>query len=74
MNHTHKFLLLAFVVNLNSRFAILLKNGERPVLNIALDILVVHLAANETFSVEDRILGVGVERILRAISDTEYTR
>lgn len=41
-------------------------------LHIALDFGVVNLATKETLGVEDSVLGVGVERILRRITNQTF--
>jgi hypothetical protein len=50
--------------------AILLRNLEGPVLQVAFDILVVNLAADKSLGVEDGVFGVGVVRVLGAVTDT----
>ena len=42
-------------------------------LHVALDLGVVSLAANKTLGVEDGVLRVGVERVLRTITNTRET-
>ena len=42
-------------------------------LHVALDLRVVGLAANKTLGVEDGVLRVGVERVLRTITNTRET-
>jgi hypothetical protein len=60
---------VAVVLDLDRRFFVLLDDLERPMLDVTLDVGVIHLAANETLSVEDRVLGVGVECILCGITN-----
>ena len=68
---TYELAVLALVLHFNSRLLILLDHLERPVFLVALDLGVVDLATDETLGVEDRVLGVGVVRVLSSISDTE---
>jgi hypothetical protein len=67
---THKVTLFALVRHGDCGFAVLLLDLERPVLKIALHVLVVHLAANKTLSVEYGVLGVGVVGVFGAVTDT----
>ena len=62
---------VALVVNLDDGLAGLLNDLERPVLHVLLNFRVVELATDETLRVEDRVLRVGVECVLRGITDTE---
>ena len=39
-------------------------------LHVALDLRIIELATNETLRVEHRVLRVGVEGVLRAVTDT----
>lgn len=57
---------------MNDRLVVLRSDLERPVLHIALDFGVVNLATKETLGVEDSVLGVGVERILRRITNQTF--
>jgi hypothetical protein len=50
---THKFLLLATVLDTDVRFPGLVKNLEREMLDIGLHPGIIELAADETFGVED---------------------
>jgi hypothetical protein len=38
---------------------------------VALDLRIVHLAANQTLSIEDSVFRVGVEGVLGGVTDTE---
>ena len=58
------------MLDLDDRFACLSNNLEWPVLHVALNLGVIELATNETLGVEDGVLRVGVERVLRAVTNT----
>ena len=70
MNATYKLASLAAVLDLHARLPALVDDLEGPVLHVALDFWVVELAADETLGVEDGVLRVGVERVLRAVTNT----
>lgn len=70
MRPTYKVTSLAAVLDLDTGLPTLARNLERPVLHVALDLGVVGLAANKTLGVEDGVLRVGVERVLRTITNT----
>ena len=61
---------LALVSDTDRGLAVDLLNLKGPVLHVALDFGIVHLAANKTLSVEDGVLRVGVEGVLGAVTDT----
>lgn len=61
---------LALVLDRDDRLAVLLLDFEWPVLDVAGDILVVHLATNETLGVKDSVFGIRVEGVLCAVTDT----
>ena len=44
--------------------------GYVPMLLVTLDLRIVHLTTNQTFSVEDSVLRVGVEGVLGGVTDT----
>ena len=67
---THEFAELATVLDLDVRLSTLVRDLEWPVLHVALDLGIIELATNETLSVEDGVLRVGVERVLRAVTNT----
>jgi NAD-specific glutamate dehydrogenase len=46
---------------------------EGPVLHVALNLILIHLATNETLGVKDSVLGVGMEGVLGRVTDTERT-
>ena len=71
---THEFAELATVLDLDVRLSTLVRDLEWPVLHVALDLGIIELATNETLSVEDGVLRVGVERVLRAVTNTAPTR
>jgi len=54
----------------NSGLSVNLRDFEGPVLHVANDIRVVHLATNETLGVENGVGGVGVECVLSAVTNT----
>lgn len=56
--------------DLDRWLAVLLVDTEWPVLHVANNIWVVHLAANKTLSVENGVLGVGVVGVFGAVTDT----
>ena len=60
----------AFVLDSDGGFTVFLHDLEGPVLHVADDFWVVHLAANETLGVEDGVFRVGVEGVLGGITDT----
>lgn len=70
---THEFTCFALVVDLYGRLPTLIDDTERPVFDVALEFIVVHLTANETFGVEHGIFRVGMEGILGRVSDTGTT-
>ena len=51
-----------------------LRNFEWPVLHVANNILIVHLATDEALGVEYRVLGIRVESVLRAVSNPELLK
>ena len=60
---------LALVVDSNGGFSVDLLDLERPVLDVALNVTIVHLASNKTFGVEYGVAGVRVEGILGGVTD-----
>ena len=62
------------MLDLDARLPTLPRDLERPVLCIAFDFRVIRLAANETLGVEDSVLGVGVEGVLRRVTITILRR
>jgi hypothetical protein len=54
---------------LNSRLPSVVDHVERPVLHIPFEFIVIHLTTNQTFGVEDSVLGVGMEGILGRVSN-----
>lgn len=71
---TYESLLLALVFNLDDGSSTLVNKRERPVLHVLLDIRFGHSATDEPFCVEDGVSGVGVERILGCLSNSEKMR
>ena len=69
---THEFTRLTAVLHLDDRLVVLRRHLEWPVLHVALHFWVVDLATNEALRVEDGILGIGVECILRRITDQPF--
>ena len=67
---TYEFPELAAVLDLDVGLPTLAGDLEGPVLHVALDLGVIELATNETLGVEDGVLRVGVERVLRTITNT----
>jgi len=68
-NHGRDFLggkvtVLILVLDDNSGFAVLLCDHEGPMLHIALEFGIVHLATDETLSVEHCVCGIRVEGVL----------
>ena len=57
------------MLDLDERLAGLVDDLERPVLLVALDLGVARLAPDEPLGVEDRVLRVGVVRVLRRVAD-----
>jgi len=58
------------VFNGDSGFAAFFCDTEWPVLDIADNVLVVHLATDEALSVKDSVFGVRVEGVFGAVADT----
>ena len=67
---THEFAELATVLDLDIGLSGLAGDLEGPVFHVALDFRVIGLATNQTLGVEDGVLRVGVERVLRAVTNT----
>ncbi|KAL7278603.1 LOW QUALITY PROTEIN: hypothetical protein ACG7TL_007604 [Trametes sanguinea] len=61
---------LATVLNLDDRLSTLVDDLEGPVLHVALNLRIIELATDETLSVKDRVLRVGVEGVLRGVTNT----
>lgn len=59
----------ALVLHLNRRLPTLLNDLEWPMLDVALDFGLVHLATDETLSVEHGVFWVGVECVLCGVTD-----
>jgi hypothetical protein len=57
-------------LNVDDRFAVFLLDIERPVFQITFDIVIVNFAPDQSFSVKDSVLWVGVEGVLGAIPDS----
>ena len=60
---------LATVLNLDVRLAALADDLEGEVLHVGLDLSVVELATDEPLRVEDRVVGVHRDLVLRGITD-----
>lgn len=74
-NHGGDFLrgegtILTLVLDHDSGFAILLGYLERPVLDVALELGIIHLTTDETFGVKNCVLRVGVESVLGGVTNT----
>ena len=67
---SHEMAVVSFVLNSDSGFAVLFCDAEWPVLHVADDVLVVHLATNEALGVKDSVFGVRVEGVFGAVADT----
>jgi hypothetical protein len=63
---------LSAVLYVDSRLAVLVVNLEWPVLHVLLDVSVLEFTTNETLGVEDSVLRVGVEGVLRGITDETF--
>ena len=61
---------LVLIVNGDGWFTTLLLNFERPMFQVTLHILVVHLAANKTFCVEYRVFWFEMKSIFGTVTDT----
>ena len=66
---TYEFLLLATVSDADVRLTALVKDGEGEVLDIRLNLGVTELATNETLRVEDGVVRVHRDLVLRGITD-----
>ena len=66
---TYEFFILATVGNLDVRLASLVNDLEREVLDIGLDFSIAELATNETLRVEDSVVGVHRDLVLRGVAD-----
>ena len=62
---------LALDLDRDDRLSTLLLDLERPVLHVLLHLVLIHLATDKTFGVEDRVRGVRVEGVLGGVTDTE---
>ena len=58
------------VLDLDVGLASLVDNFEGEVPIISINLSIAELATDETLSVEDGVLRVGVERVLRAVTNT----
>jgi hypothetical protein len=67
---TYEFTCLVLEANLDSRLPTIVDDIERPVLHISLQLLFVHFTTNETLSVENGVLGIGVVCVLGGVPDT----
>ena len=67
----HKITFPAFVFDGDGGLTIFLCYFERPVLHVASNTLIIHLAADKTFNIKYGVFWVGVESILSAVTDTE---
>lgn len=70
LKRPYKIVISALVFDCNGRLSVLLLDGKRPMLHIALDVLVIHFAAHETLCVKYGVLWIRVERIFRAIPNS----
>ena len=68
--YTHELLVLATVLHPDVGLAGLVEDGEGEVLDVGLHLRIRELATHETLGVEDGVLRVGVERVLRAVTNT----
>jgi hypothetical protein len=62
--------ILSLVFHNNGGFAVLFLDAEWPVLHVANDVLVIHLATDEALGVKDSVFGVRVEGVFGAVADT----
>lgn len=62
-------LVLATVLDLDDGLATLVKDLERPVLHIGLDLCVPKLPSDKSFRIEDGVIGVHSDLVLGRISD-----
>lgn len=69
---TYEVTEFALVFDLDGWFSALLMNSERPVLDVALDVRVVHLATNKSLGVENGVRRVGVESVLGGVTDQSF--
>lgn len=60
----------SLVLNLDRRLPTLLNDLERPVLDVVLDFRLVHLATDETLSIEHGGFWVGVEGVLCRVTNS----
>ena len=67
--NTYEFTLLVLVLNRDGGLAAFVDDTEGEVLHVLLDVSLVHLATNETLGIKDRVLRVGVVRVLGRVSD-----
>jgi len=67
---THKFTLLALILDTDAGMSVLIFDSERQVLQVLLDLLLLHLSTNETLGVKDRVFGIRVEGIFGTITDS----
>ena len=68
-NVAHEFLLLATVLHTDVGLGALVEDGEGEVLDVGLDLRIRELATDETLSVEDGVVGVHRDLVLRGIAN-----
>ena len=66
---TYEMTEFAFVLDSDGGFTVFLHDLERPVLHVAFNFGVVEFTADKTLGVEDGVFRVGVESVLRSITN-----
>ena len=67
---THKVAVKALVLDSDVGFTAFFGDLEWPVLDVLLDIIIIHSATNQPLGVKHGIRRVRVESVFRAVSDT----
>jgi hypothetical protein len=70
--NAYEFLLLTAVLDLNVGLAALGEDLEREVLHVRLDLSVLESTADETLCVEDGVVGVHRDLVLRSVADETF--